>query len=346
MDPLVTPQRTRRIVLVAFPDVQSLDISGPSEVFSLAERAAPGAYAIELVSIAGGPVPASSGLTLLAHSSTAACRGAIDTLVVAGGLGARDAARDERLLSWIRLAARRSRRVSSVCTGAFLLARAGLLDGCRATTHWAACDALKRNYPSIEVQSDPIFVRDGNVYTSAGVTAGIDLSLALVEEDLGRRAALDVARALVLFVRRPGGQAQFSAGLAGQAAERPSLRDLQDWIAGNVDRDLSVTALAARSFMSPRNFARVFGREVGVTPAAYVESVRIERARVLLETTALPLEEVATRCGFGSPETLRRSFARRLRVSPSEYRRRFPGAPVAAPPARAENVIPIRRAAP
>ncbi|HWK18663.1 MAG TPA: GlxA family transcriptional regulator [Solirubrobacteraceae bacterium] len=346
MDPLVTPQRTRRIVLVAFPDVQSLDVTGPSEVFSLAERAAPGAYAIELVSIDGGPVPASSGLTLLAHSSTAACRGAIDTLVVAGGLGARDAARDERLVSWIRLAARRSRRVSSVCTGAFLLARAGLLDGRRATTHWAAFDALRRNYPSIEVQSDPIFVRDGNVYTSAGVTAGIDLSLALVEEDLGRRAALDVARALVLFVRRPGGQAQFSAGLAGQAADRPSLRDLQDWIADNLDRDLSVTALAARAFMSPRNFARVFAREVGVTPGAYVESVRIERARVLLETTALPLEEVAARCGFGTPETLRRSFARRLRVSPSEYRRRFPGAPVAAPPAGRENVIPIRRAVP
>ena len=346
MDPLVTPQRTRRIVLVAFPDVQSLDVTGPSEVFSLAERAAPGAYAIELVSIDGGPVPASSGLTLLAHSSTAACRGAIDTLVVAGGLGARDAARDERLVSWIRLAARRSRRVSSVCTGAFLLARAGLLDGRRATTHWAAFDALRRNYPSIEVQSDPIFVRDGNVYTSAGVTAGIDLSLALVEEDLGRRAALDVARALVLFVRRPGGQAQFSAGLAGQAADRPSLRDLQDWIADNLDRDLSVTALAARAFMSPRNFARVFAREVGVTPGAYVESVRIERARVLLETTALPLEEVGARCGFGTPETLRRGFARRLRVSPSEYRRRFPGAPVAAPPAGRENVIPIRRAVP
>jgi transcriptional regulator GlxA family with amidase domain len=346
MDTLVAPQRTRRIVLVAFPDVQLLDVSGPSEVFSLADRAAPGAYAIELVSLGGEPVRASSGLTLLAHSSTVACRGAIDTLVVAGGLGARDAARDERLVAWIRLAARRSRRVSAVCTGAFLLARAGLLDGRRATTHWAACDALQRNYPSIDVQPDPIFVRDGNVYTSAGVTAGIDLSLSLVEEDLGRRAALDIARALVLFVRRPGGQAQFSAGLAGQAAERPSLRDLQDWIADNLDQDLSVTALAVRSFMSPRNFARVFGREVGLTPAAYVESVRIERARVLLETTALALEEVAARCGFGTPETLRRSFARRLRVSPSEYRSRFTAAPAAAPPAPAENVIPIRRAAP
>jgi len=236
--------------------------------------------------------------------------------------------------------------VAAICGATFGLARAGLLDGRRATTHWAAFDALRRNYPSIEVQSDPIFVRDGNVYTSAGVTAGIDLSLALVEEDLGRRAALDVARALVLFVRRPGGQAQFSAGLAGQAADRPSLRDLQDWIADNLDRDLSVTALAARAFMSPRNFARVFAREVGVTPGAYVESVRIERARVLLETTALPLEEVAARCGFGTPETLRRSFARRLRVSPSEYRRRFPGAPVAAPPTGGENVIPIRRAVP
>ncbi len=239
---------------------------------------------------------------------------------------------------WLRLAARRCRRVCSVCTGAFLLARAGLLDGRRATTHWAACAALARNYPSIEVDPDPIFVRDGNVYTSAGVTAGIDLALALVEEDLGRQAALDVARSLVLFVRRPGGQAQFSAGLAGQAAQRPGVRELQEWIADHLDGDLSVGALAERSFMSPRNFARVFAKEVGMTPAAYVEALRLERARVLLETTDLLLEEIAARCGFGTVETLRRTFGRRLHVSPSDYRDRFAGA--AAP-----NVIPIKRSA-
>ena len=207
--------------------------------------------------------------------------------------------------------------------GAFLLARAGLLDGRRATTHWAACAALARNYPAVSVESDPIFVRDGNVYTSAGVTAGIDLALALVEEDLGRQAALAVARSLVLFIRRPGGQAQFSAGLAGQAAARPGLNELQAWIAEHLDHDLSVPALAERAFMSPRNFARVFANEVGVTPAAYVEAVRLERARTLLETTELQLDDVARRCGFGTVETLRRVFGRRLGVNPSDYHNQF-----------------------
>jgi transcriptional regulator GlxA family with amidase domain len=330
---IITGMPSRRIVVLAFPGVQALDVTGPTEVFSLADRAqTESAYTLELVSGDGGPITTSSGLQLTPNSSLQASRGGIDTLVVAGGLGVRDAARDERLVAWLRLAARRSRRVASVCTGAFLLARAGLLEGRRATTHWAACDALGRRYPTIDVARDPIFVRDGNVYTSAGVTAGIDLTLALVEEDLGRQAALGVARSLVLFIRRPGGQAQFSSGLAGQAAERPSLRDLQDWIADNLDSDLSVNALAERSFMSERNFARVFSREVGVTPAAYVESVRMERARALLETTDLQLEDLARRCGFGTVETLRRSFARRLRVSPSDYRSRFTTA----------DVIPIR----
>src|SRR5438105_7394020 len=219
----------RRIVVLAFPDVQALDVTGPSEVFSLADRAADDtAYTIELVAPDECPFRTSSGLTLTPHRAARASRGPIDTLLVAGGLGVREASREGRLISWIRSAAGRSRRVASICTGAFMLARAGLLDGRRATTHWAACEALQRRYPSIDVKPDPIFVRDGNVYTSAGVTAGIDLALALVEEDLGRRAALDVARSLVLFVRRPGGQAQFSAGLAGQAAERRSLRELQD----------------------------------------------------------------------------------------------------------------------
>jgi transcriptional regulator GlxA family with amidase domain len=334
-----TVPAARRIVLVAFPDVQVLDITGPSEVFSLAHRASTRMeYELELVSADGAPLKTSSGLELLPKRSLEACRGRIDTLVVAGGQGVRAAAADDRLIVWLRLAARRARRVCSVCTGAFLLARAGLLDGRRATTHWAACTAFARNYPTIEVDPDPIFVRDGNVYTSAGVTAGIDLALALVEEDLGRQAALDTARSLVLFVRRPGGQAQFSAGLAGQAALRPGVRDLQDWIADHLDSDLSVGALAERSFMSPRNFARVFAKEVGVTPAAYVEALRLERARMLLETTDLMLEEIATRCGFGTVETLRRTFGRHLRVSPSDYRDRF--APAASP-----NVIPIRRSA-
>ena len=327
----------RRIVLVAFPDVQILDITGPGEVFSLADRAAgdAGEYSLQLVAPEAGEIAASNGLRLVADRTLDECRGPIDTLIVAGGLGAQAAARDHRLTDWLRLAARRSRRVTSVCTGAFLLARAGLLDGRRATTHWNACAALARHYPSIEVEPDPIFVRDGNVYTSAGVTAGIDLALALVEEDLGREAALTVARDLVLFIRRPGGQAQFSAGLAGQAASRPGVRELQAWIADHLDDDLSVPALAERAFMSPRNFARVFAREVGVTPAAYVESLRLERARTLLETgDDLQLEEIALRCGFGTVETLRRVFGRRLGVNPNAYRSRF---------ASATNVIPITR---
>ena len=332
----------RRIVLVAFPDVQILDVTGPGEVFSLADRAAraagsaavgPAGYSLELVAPDAGELAASSGLRLVADRTLEACRGPIDTLIVAGGRGVQAAARDPRLTDWLRLAARRSRRVASVCTGAFLLARAGLLDGRRATTHWNACAALARHYPSVRVEPDPIFVRDGNVYTSAGVTAGIDLALSLVEEDLGREAALTVARDLVLFIRRPGGQAQFSAGLAGQAASRPGVRDLQAWIADHLDHDLSVPALADRAFMSPRNFARVFSREVGVTPAAYVESLRLERARTLLETGHdLQLDEVALRCGFGTVETLRRVFGRRLGVNPNAYRNRF---------ARPSNVIPI-----
>jgi transcriptional regulator GlxA family with amidase domain len=335
-----TSSTRRRVVFVAFDDVQALDVTGPMEVFSLADRAsADGAYAIELISPNGGVVRASSGLRFTADADLHATRGPIDTLVVAGGLGTYEAAHNEGLISWLRLAARRSRRVTSVCTGAFLLARSGLLDGRKATTHWASCAALQRSYPSIEVDPDPIFIRDGNVYTAAGVTAGIDLALALVEEDLGSQAALDVARALVLFIRRPGGQAQFSAGLAGQQADRPALREVQDWIADHLDADLSVTALAQRAFMSPRNLARVFTREVGVTPAAYVAGLRIERARTLLESTDLQLDEVARRCGFGTVETLRRAFGRALRVSPSDYRERFPAATQPA------NVVPIRSAA-
>jgi transcriptional regulator GlxA family with amidase domain len=314
----------RRIVIAAFPEAQILDITGPSEVFALAERSSGGGtYAVELVAPLRGPIATSGGIELLAQRSLAACRGQIDTLIVAGGVGVERAEHDEQLISWLRLAAGRSRRVASVCSGAFLLARAGLLEGRRATTHWAACETLARRYPGVSVELEPIFVRDGNVYTSAGVTSGIDLALALVEEDHGGRIALEVARALVLFVRRPGGQAQFSSSLAGQRAEYDSLRDLQDWIVDHLEADLSVPALAERAFMSPRNFARVFRREVGVTPATYVEALRVERARLLLESTEHGVAEIARRCGFGTVETLRRAFARALGVSPGAYRGRF-----------------------
>ncbi|MFL5908454.1 MAG: GlxA family transcriptional regulator, partial [Solirubrobacterales bacterium] len=226
-----------------------------------------------------------------------------------------------------RSASRRSRRVTSVCSGAFLLARAGLLEGRTVTTHWASTAELARRHPELRVDPNPIFVRDGNVWTSAGVTSGMDLSLALVEEDLGRDIAVEVARWLVLFLQRPGGQAQFSTHLSAQLAERQPLRELQAWIADNLDADLRVEALAERAAMSPRNFARFFHRETGITPAAYVEELRVERARQLLEESDESIELVSSRCGFGTPETMRRAFARRVGAAPADYRARFKRSP-------------------
>jgi transcriptional regulator GlxA family with amidase domain len=312
----------RRIVVLGFADCQALDVFGPSEVFSVARRFGRAAYELELVAPQRAFVT-SSGVRVQAHASIASCRGPIDTLIVAGGDAVVEAEKDRRLIAWLQNAAGRSRRVASVCSGAFLLARAGLLDGRRATTHWAWCGELARRYPHVAVDPEPIFVRDGDVYTSAGVTAGIDLALALVEDDHGPELARMVARALVLFLRRPGGQAQFSAAMAAQPAAREPLRELQAWLADHLADDLSVPALAARAFMSPRNFARAFKREVGMTPAVYVEALRVERARALLETGRTPVDEVAAACGFGTVETMRRSFRRRLGVSPGHYRDRF-----------------------
>jgi transcriptional regulator GlxA family with amidase domain len=313
----------RRILIVAFPDVQPLDVVGPAEVFSIATRLADRAYEVRVVAPGGATIATGAGYGIAPDGDLSAGRGALDTLLVAGGLGVPDAVRDEALVEFVRRTAARARRVASVCTGAFLLAEAGVLDGRRATTHWAACAELRRRHPAIAVEPDPIFVADGHVRTSAGVTAGMDLALALVEEDLGARLALEVARWLVLFVRRPGGQAQFSAALSRQAAEREPIAELQAWMVDHLDADLSVPALAERAFMSPRNFARVFRREVGATPAEYVERLRVERARLLLETTAEGVEAVARACGFGTVETLRRAFARCLGVSPGAYRSRF-----------------------
>jgi transcriptional regulator GlxA family with amidase domain len=314
----------RRIVIVAFPGIQTLDVVGPAEVFSMADRLANGGeYAVEVVASSTDALGTSSGLQLVPHRSFAGVRGPIDTLMVAGGVGVVDAMCDDRLLRWIRSGAARARRIASVCNGAFLLAEAGLLDGRRATTHWAACAELQRRHPEVEVEDAPIFVRDGDVYTSAGVTAGIDLALALVEDDLGAAIARDVARWLVLFLRRPGNQAQFSGAPSWQPAERPPLRDLQSWIAENLTADLSVPALAERAFMSSRNFARAFRREVGMTPGAYVESIRLERARAELEAGDASVDAVAAMCGFGTVETMRRAFQRRFDVNPAAYRSRF-----------------------
>jgi transcriptional regulator GlxA family with amidase domain len=312
----------RRVVIVIFPRVQPLDAIGPAEVFRTASLLDPPGYTIELVAASPGTVRSSS-VGLAVDRSLASCRGPIDTLVVAGGIGVRKASEDKRLIAWVQAAAKRSRRVCSVCTGTFVLGAAGLLEERRATTHWASCDRLAEQYPSVAVEPDHIFVRDGDLYTSAGVTAGMDLALALVEEDLGRATALEVARWLVMFVKRPGGQAQFSAQLAAQTAERAPLRELQDWIAGNLDADLSVPALAERAHMSERNFARAFRRELGITPATYVETARVEAARIALESADSPIEAIARANGFGTVETLRRAFHRRLGVGPADYRARF-----------------------
>ncbi len=316
----------RRIVLVGFDDVQSLDITGPLEVFDLARRLRRGGYRTEIVAPHAEPFVSGSGLRILPDVAIEDCHGPIDTLVVAGGSGVERAARDPRLIAWIAEAAGRSRRVTSVCTGSFLLAEAGLLDGCRATTHWASAELLAERYPTIEVDPDSIFVRDGTVWTAAGVTAGIDLALALVEEDHGRETALEIARWLVVFAKRPGGQAQFSAPLAAQLAERPPIRATQELARSQPDADLTVEALAAHAHMSVRGFARAFRREVGVTPGAYVEAVRVETAVQMLETTAAGTEQIARACGFGTVETFRRAFRRRLGVSPTQYRDRFRGA--------------------
>jgi transcriptional regulator GlxA family with amidase domain len=322
---MASTKQPRRVVILAFPGVQPLDVIGPSEVFAGADTLAGGGeYTVEVVAKDSGPIATrGTGYSLLPKMTTASCRGPIDTLVVGGGVGVRAAEDDQALIRWIRSAARRSRRVTSVCSGSFLLARAGLLEGKTVTTHWASTAELARRHPELTVDPKPIFVRDGNVWTSAGVTSGMDLSLALVDEDLGREIAIEVARWLVLFLQRPGGQSQFSTHLSAQLAERRPLRDLQSWIADNLDADLRVETLADRAAMSPRNFARFFRREIGMTPAAYVEELRVERARQLLEDSADPVELISARCGFGTPETMRRAFGRRVGVPPAQYRARF-----------------------
>jgi transcriptional regulator GlxA family with amidase domain len=315
--------RLRHVLILAVDGAQSLDVMGPVEALDTANAIAGSpAYRVELVTPTGQCVRLSNGLVLSA-APLPEPPPRHDTLVVAGGVGTRAAVRDPHVVEWVASASRRAARTVSVCTGAYLLAQAGLLDGRRATTHWRYCGALGRRHPQIDIDPDAIYVRDGDLWTSAGVTAGIDLTLALIEEDLGRATALAVAQELVVFLKRPGGQSQFSQALAAQEAIRPALRELQAWIAGNLDADLSVAALAARAHLSERSFARAFRRETGRTPAAFVEALRIERARLLLEDGAESLDAVARASGFRSAEVLRRAFHRHLGVSPAAYRERF-----------------------
>ncbi|CAM3925303.1 GlxA family transcriptional regulator [Bordetella muralis] len=318
--------QARSILLLAFPDVQLLDVSGPLQVFAsanelLAARGLARPYAPRVVSADPGLVTSSSGLALLSHSLRTV-KGPIDTLVVPGGRGVHAASADARLTNWIRRQVGRSRRIASVCSGAFLLAEAGLLDGRRVATHWSRCEELANRYPTLRVETDPIFVRDGDIWTSAGVTAGIDLALALLEEDLGRSMALAVARELVVFLKRPGGQSQFSATLSMQKAN-DQFGELHTWMGEHLGSDLSVPALARRLHMSERSFMRHYKAETGMTPARAVEKLRVETARRLLVDTAWSVKRVAARCGFGNEEGMRRSFIRLLRISPQAYRERF-----------------------
>jgi transcriptional regulator GlxA family with amidase domain len=328
-EPMPDRSAGTRVAIVAYPDVMSLDVTGPLEVFALAHvRVTPG-YDITLVAPDPGTVRCSSGLRLVADRGIEEIDdidgndGGIDTLVVAGGPGTVGAIANPDLIDWIRRVGRDCRRVTSVCSGAFLLAAAGLLDGRRATTHWSVCDLLTHHFPSVDVDPDRIFVRDGPVWTSAGVTAGMDLALALVEHDHGPAVALDVARQLVLYTQRAGGQSQFSTHLTARPTDDEPIRAVLAHIADNLAADLSVPALARRAAMSPRTFARTFRAEAGTTPAAFVTAARVEAARRLLETSGIGTAQIARTCGFGTVETMHRAFRRTVHTTPGQYRRHF-----------------------
>jgi len=314
-----------KIAILAFPRVQLLDVVGPADVFSEAARQLgdPRAYRVQVIGTEAGVFRGSSGLRLLADTTVATHRGAIDTLLVAGSPHVDAMAGNTELGTWLRRQSRRVRRIGAVCSGAFVLAAAGLLDGKRVTTHWNSADRLAAEYPLSEVEPDSIFVKDGKTWTSAGVTAGMDLALAMVEEDHGRDLALRVAREMVMFLKRPGGQSQFSAHLAAQTGERSTVGGVQQHVLAHLNADLSVPALAALAGMSERNFSRVFRTEAGVTPAEFVESARIDAARRLLEESAVPLKRLADVLGYANADAFRRAFLRRMGVGPNDYRRRF-----------------------
>jgi transcriptional regulator GlxA family with amidase domain len=312
----------KTVVIIAFDGVQLLDVTGPSDVFAKVEQLRAGSYRLIIASPRGGEVVSNSGVVLARAVALADLTEDIDTLLVTGADEAdlRTAIFTDGLGEWIKTASPSVRRVVSICTGAFVLAAAGLLDGRRATTHWHSCDLLQQMCPAANVEADVIYTVDAPIYTSAGVTAGIDLALALVEEDFGRAIAADVARELVLFVRRPGSQSQYSAGLAAQANASDRLKDLITWIIDHPDADLSVAALAAKAGMSERNFGRAFSTVAGQTPARFVEQTRVDHGRDLLEHSDWPLDRVAQRSGFGSTDALNRAFRKRLGMTPAQYR--------------------------
>ena len=320
----------RKIVILATPAAQSLEVAGPMEVFGTAnfklretgrERSTP--YAVELASTDSNLRITStmSGLQLMASAPWNRLTGDIDTLLVVGGVNIWTGDSSPRLLRWLRYQSGKVRRLGSVCTGAFVLAEAGLLDGRKATTHWCFTEKLKEDYPKITVDPNPIFVRDGKIITAAGVTSGIDLCLSLVEEDLGMDIALRVARALVLFVRRSGGENQFSTALSFSSSSRIPLRELPIWIVENLDKPLGLDQLASRLGMSVRNFSRTFARELGSTPAKFISKLRVETAKRLLEDSGKGSEQIASECGFGSVDSMRRAFRKHTGRLPTGFRR-------------------------
>jgi len=327
--PQVRVAKIRPVSLVIYPGVEIIDLTGPMEVFAFATNAlqrssvcSEPAYPMDVIAAVPGPITTSCGLQVIANKAYSDVLDGIDTLLIPGSPDVDCILCDPDLQNWIRSIAPRVRRLASVCTGAYLLAESGLLDGLRATSHWDYCDRLARDYPTVSVEPDRIFVRDGFISTSGGITSGIDLALSMVEEDWGSELALLVARYLVVFLKRPGGQSQFSAYLTSEAS-RPELKDLQAWIMIHLAEDLRVEALAERMSMSPRNFARFFLTETGMTPAKFVEMARIDAARHYLGSSKLSIEAVADKSGFGDQERMRRAFIRQLGVNPQSYRERF-----------------------
>lgn len=321
---------TRRVVMIGFPGAQILDITGPLEIFKgasdvVARRALAthAAYELVLATADGTPFATSCGVRLMPDCGLDSLQFPIDTLLVSGGTGTQNAMRDRRLIGFLRDRSADIRRIASVCSGAFLLAQAGLLAGRRSASHWNSCDLLATSFPDVTVDRDALYVKDGKFYGSAGVTAGMDLSLSLIAEDWGRAVALDVAKDKVLFMMRGGGQSQFSSQLLAQTAETPKMQRLLEWVCDNLAADLSVNGLADQVAMSPRNFIRTFARETGATPGRFVECARIDAARRRLEESPDSLERIAALCGFGSAERMRRAFQRQLGVSPNSYRERF-----------------------
>lgn len=326
---LNTEDVTRSVVILGYSGVQALDLVGPFDVFTSAtlclagKENSDGGYAVTLASVDGRPVTTLTGLEFVAAPPPDP-HGPIDTIVIPGGMGAEAARQNPAVIEWITTAAGHARRVVSVCTGAFLAAQAGLLDGCPATTHWASASRLADEFPTVAVDPEPIFVRSSErVWTAAGVTAGIDLALSLVEDDYGTEVAQTVARYLVLYLRRPGGQTQFAAPVWMPRAKRAPIREVQEAIESEPGGTHSISALAERAAMSPRHFTRLFTDEVGEAPGAYVERIRTDAARRQLEESDDTVTVIAARCGFGTAETMRRNFVRRLGISPDQYRKTF-----------------------